>query len=181
MVHLSESGFLLRAEDFLEYKRRLVLEIADLRDTADQFGERLEGYGLQLARSAAIGQAERLVGRYGEDLDAMSQGESFLQFFRARFTGPGLYLLDEPDTALSVESVLGLVAALHEMTTGAGAQFIIATHNSVLLAYPGAQLFSFDRVPVEEVVWDDLEQVQLLRSFLAHPDVYFRHLAISST
>jgi predicted ATPase len=170
------AGFFLRAEDFLEYKKSLVGEIEALERTAEGYAGRMAGYGLQLARGAALGQRDELVRRYGHDLDAMSHGESFLQFFRSRFTGPGLYLLDEPDTALSPLSVLGLLAALREMVVEAGAQFIIATHNPILLAYPGAMLLSFDRVPVAEVSWDDLEQVTLLREFLGRPQTYLRHL-----
>ena len=183
-------GFFLRAEDFLDYKRGLTREIAGLRTTADEYGDRMEGYGLALARAAALGQAEALVRHYGDDLDAMSHGESFLRFFRSRFTGPGLYLLDEPDTALSPQSVLGLVAALGEMTGGnspecdegtVGAQFIVATHNPILLAFPGAQLISFDRTPIAEVGWDELEQVALMRDFLDHPQVYLRHLGLGKS
>jgi predicted ATPase len=80
-------GFFLRAEDFLDYKRGLVREIAELRRASDEFDDQFEGYSLQLARDATAGQADKLALRYGEDLDAMSHGESFLQFFRARFTG----------------------------------------------------------------------------------------------
>jgi len=173
-------GFFLRAEDFLDYKRGVVADIAGLRRTAEDFAGEMQGYGLELARGAALGQAQELTRRYGEDLDAMSHGESFLRFFRARFTGPGFYLLDEPDTALSPQSVLGLVAALDEMRR-AGAQFIIATHNPILLAFPGAAIFSFDAAPVRETAWDDLEQVRLVRDFLSKPAVYLRHLGVDRT
>jgi len=168
-------GFFLRAEDFLEYKRGLVEQMSSLRREAASFEGRLEGYGLLLARGATAGQADALAERYGEDPDAMSHGESFLHFFRARFTGPGLYLLDEPDTALSPQSVLGLMAALGEMVRG-GAQFIIATHNPILLGYPNAAIFGFDDPPIRPVAWEDLEQVRLVRDFIGHPAAYLRHL-----
>jgi predicted ATPase len=170
-------GFFLRAEDFLEYKRDVKAEVAELRRTAAGYSERLEGHGLTLARDSALGQANQMTRRYGEDLDAMSHGESFLQFFRARFTGPGLYLLDEPDTALSPQSVLGLMAGLSEMVDQ-GAQFIIASHHPMLLAYPGAAIFSFDRTPVGPATWQELEQVQLLKDFLDAPRAYLRHLGL---
>jgi predicted ATPase len=174
----THGGFFLRAEDFLIYKRSLTAEISDLRATANAFAGEIKGdYGLQLAQDSARGQASQLAGRYGEDLDAMSHGESFLQFFRARFTRDGLYLLDEPDTALSAQSVLGLVSALLSMSAERNVQFIIATHNPILLALPDAQIFDFDREPVAGVAWEDLEQVTLVRDFLQRPATYLRHLS----
>jgi len=74
--------------------------------------------------------------RYGGDLDARSHGESFLAFLRARLGGRGLYLLDEPEAALSPLRQLALVALLREATER-GAQFVIATHAPILMAFPG--------------------------------------------
>lgn len=171
----TRQGFFLRAEDFFEYKKGLVAAMRDLAAQADDAERRFEGYGRALARGSALGQRRALEGRYGDDPNARSHGESFLQFFRARFTGPGLYLLDEPDTALSVQSAIGLVALLKEMVAE-GAQFLIATHSPILLAYPGATILSFDRTPIAEVAYDDVEQVSLLRAFLDHPDAFLRRL-----
>lgn len=168
-------GFFLRAEDFFDYAKTMARAVDELEELAADFEGRLTGYGQGLARGVALGQRGALVEKYGEDLNTRSHGESFLQFFGARFTGPGLYLLDEPDTALSTQSVLGLLAMLKEMTEQ-GAQFLIATHSAVLMAFPGASIISFDRYPVTEVAYDEVEQVALLRSFLQRPDAFLRRL-----
>ena len=171
----TQRGFFLRAEDFFDYKKQLATTIGDLGDIAADFDERMEGYGRDLAVGAALGQRHALVDRYGGDLTNRSHGESFLQFFQARFSGAGLYLLDEPDTALSAQSVLGLVAMLKAMVAE-GAQFLIATHSPILLAFRGAQLLSFDHSPATEVTYNELEQVSLMRSFLNAPEAFLRHL-----
>lgn len=171
----TRQGFFLRAEDFFEYRKHISGLAQEFEDLAAHFNDRFTGYGRQLAKAAALGQQKALVDRYGEDLNTRSHGESFLQFFQARFTGPGLYLLDEPDTALSAQSVLGLLAMLKSMVER-GAQFIIATHSPILLALPGAEIFSFDRSPVAPVSYDDVEQVALIRSFLNHPQAFLRLL-----
>ncbi|HZU12455.1 MAG TPA: AAA family ATPase [Chloroflexota bacterium] len=171
----TRQGFFLRAEDFFEYKKGITAAMRELDDLASDADRRFSGYGRQLARGSALGQRHALETRYGEDPNARSHGESFLQFFGARFTGPGLYLLDEPDTALSTQSTIGLIALLKEMVAQ-GAQFLIATHSPILLAFPGAAILSFDRIPIADVPYEDVEQVTLLKSFLEHPDAFLRHL-----
>ena len=168
-------GFFLRAEDFFDFTKRISQLTRELETLAAEFDERLTGYGRQLARGTALGQRRTLLEKYGEDLNARSHGESFLQFFRARFTGPGVYLLDEPDTALSPQSVLGLMAMLIDLVRE-GAQLIIATHSPMLMALPGATIISFDRAPVAEVAYDQVEQIELMRTFLNRPEAFLRHL-----
>jgi predicted ATPase len=70
------------------------------------------------------------------------------------------------------------MAALAEMAA-TGAQFIIATHNPILLSFPGAAIYSFDRAPVVRMDWEDLEQVSLMRDFLTQPGLYLRHLGLA--
>src|SRR5690242_19439899 len=113
--------------------------------------------------------------RYGVDLDASSHGQSFLKLFQSRFVPEGLYLLDEPEAPLSPQSQLALLALLVDMVAQS-AQFIIATHSPMLLAYPGARLYSFDTVPVTEVAYGELDHVVLTRAFLNDPEQYLRHL-----
>lgn len=168
-------GFFLRAEDFFDYTKHLTQLMGEMAGYAEEFDERFTGYGRDLARGAVLGQYHAIAERYGEDPNARSHGEGFLNFFGARFTGEGLYLLDEPDTALSAQSVLGLMAML-KLMVAQGAQFIIATHHPMLLAFPDAAIISFDRTPVAEVTYADVEQVALMREFLNHPGAFLRHL-----
>lgn len=168
-------GFFLRAEDFFDYTKRMSGLVGEMSDYVADFESRLDGYSLDLARGAVQGERQALVERYGENLNARSHGESFLQFFASRFVNPGLYLLDEPDTALSPQSVLALLAMLKSMVAD-GSQFIIATHSPMLMAFPGATIYSFDSAPIRRVAYEDVEQIALMRRFLREPDAFLRRL-----
>ena len=168
-------GFFLRAEDFFNFAKRLQTMQAEFQQMADEFENDYSGYALGLAKGAALGQRQALIERYGEDLDANSHGESFLKLFQARFVPNGLYLLDEPEAPLSPQRQLALLSMMKEMV-GEGVQFIIATHSPILMAYPEAQIFSFDSHPISETAYDEVEHVSLTRRFLNNPNSFLRHL-----
>jgi predicted ATPase len=112
----------------------------------------------------------------GRSLHERSHGESFLDLVTHRFGPGGLYLLDEPEAALSVHGCLALLASVHELAD-AGSQFIVATHSPILLAVPGARILAIGAGgTIEEVGYDDAPPVLLTRSFLADPGRYLRHL-----
>ena len=87
----------------------------------------------------------------------------------------GLYLLDEPEAALSPTSQLALLATMMDLVREE-AQFVVATHSPILLACPGAQIYSFDASPPEAVAYGDVEHVRLTREFLAEPARFLRHM-----
>jgi predicted ATPase len=120
--------------------------------------EGLKGYGLRLAQGVVRGQRGALAARYGEDADARSHGESFLNLFQSRFVPGGLYLLDEPEAPLSPQRQLALLALLKGMT-GQDSQFVVATHSPILMALPGADILSFDRAPVRRVRYDEVARL----------------------
>ena len=109
----------------------------------------------------------------GVPLHQQSHGESFLALAANRFGGGGLYVLDEPEAALSVSGALALLAIVVRAARG-GAQFIIATHSPILLACPGAAIYELDQRGVTPCAYDDLDVVRLTRGFLADPDRYVR-------
>ena len=171
-------GFFLRAEDFFGFAKRL----SAMRS---EFVERLAHLEVEyadrsaFARTLAMGPAHASLAdmeqRYGIDLDANSHGQSFLRLFRSRFVPDGLYLLDEPEAPLSPQSQLALMAMMQDMLAE-GAQFVIATHSPILLAYPGATIYSFDRAPATVVPYAELDHVLLTREFLNAPERYLRAL-----
>ena len=97
-----------------------------------------------------------------------SHGESFLDLALGRFGGRGLYLLDEPESALSLTGQLTLLRLMYE-SVGRGSQFVLATHSPVLMAYPGAVAVELDGDGLTVRPYDDLAPVQLWRRFLADP------------
>ena len=102
-----------------------------------------------------------------EDWHAESHGESFLSFL-TKYRQPGLFLMDEPEAALSPQRQLVLAKHVAEKAQE-GSQFIIATHSPILLALPGARILSFDGGVIHECVYDEAGAVRFMRAFLDDP------------
>jgi predicted ATPase len=102
----------------------------------------------------------------GKSLMTQSHGQSIMSYFRSRYRIKGLYLLDEPETALSPKTQLELLELLSSMGAAGHAQFIMATHSPILLACPGATIYSFDRIPIGRVAYEETEHFKIYRSFL---------------
>jgi predicted ATPase len=102
----------------------------------------------------------------GESLITQSHGQSLMSFFRARYQFKGIYLLDEPETALSPRSQLELLKLLKEMGDAGHAQFIIATHSPILLACPDAEIYTFDEIPLKHISYEETEHYKIYRAFM---------------
>lgn len=174
----TRKGFFLRAEDFFGYAK-------SMRQTKEEFQEELDNvkreykgrskYAEALASMPYQGQLAEMQRRYGDGLDSRSHGESFLTLFQSRFVPGGLYLLDEPEAALSPMRQLTFISALKQMVQE-NSQFIIATHSPIILAFPEAQILQFAEGRIQEVQYSQLEHVNLTRDFLANPESFLRHL-----
>jgi predicted ATPase len=102
----------------------------------------------------------------GKSLVTQSHGQSLMTLFKARYRIKGLYLMDEPETALSPKSQLELLNVLKEMGEAGHAQFIIATHSPLLLACPGATIYSFDHIPVREIDYEETDHYRIYKRFM---------------
>jgi predicted ATPase len=111
----------------------------------------------------------------GRSLHEQSHGESFLAVAQNRWVPGGLYLLDEPEAALSLHGMLRLLRIIYELSHD-GAQFIIATHSPILIALPEAQIVECSADGPRVVTYDDNELVSLYRTFLDEPDSFLRYL-----
>jgi predicted ATPase len=109
----------------------------------------------------------RLAYHGGRILNTLSHGEGILSYFGGRFDRKGLYFLDEPEAALSPTSQLKFLNLLQRFAAEGQAQFIIATHSPILLACPGAQIFSFDSAQIWEVGYEETSHYQIYRQFFA--------------
>ena len=174
----TRKGFFLRAEDFFGYAKRLsqVREEyeKDLRNIDNEYKGRSQ-MAVGLAKMPYVREIHDMKQRYGDGLDTYSHGESFLTLFQSRFVPDGLYLLDEPEAPLSPLRQIGFIALLKQMVEE-NAQFIIATHSPIIMAYPGAEIFSFDTSPIRKIGYEEVEHVSLTRSFLNNPEAYLNHL-----
>jgi predicted ATPase len=104
---------------------------------------------------------------YGGSLHSRSHGEAFMAVLLNKFKGNGLYLLDEPEAALSPNRQLAALSAIHQLVQQ-DSQFIIATHSPILLAYPNAKILLFDGAGITEVAYEDTEHFAITRDFLNH-------------
>jgi predicted ATPase len=132
-------------------------------ETAFDFIEYISSYGIILP------------GYWQEDLRVRSHGEGYLTVLGTILSEPGLYLMDEPEAALSFMACLQLVGLLHDAGKG-GAQIICATHSPILAATPDADIIEMGEHGARHTTWDRLELVDHWRRYLADPDKYLRHL-----
>ncbi len=116
------------------------------------------------------------VSGYGEtSLHEQSHGESFLSLFLNRFGGKSLFILDEPEAALSPNRLLSFLRRMHDLSMEES-QFIIATHSPILLAYPGATIYELSEDGYESVTYQETSHFQLTKSFLNDPDRFLAKL-----
>jgi len=144
-VRRPRDGFFLRAESFFNVATRI---------------EQLDA---EPGPGAPIGPAYG-----GRSLHEQSHGESFLALMAERFRGQGLYVLDEPEAALSPQRQLAVLARLHALVRDES-QFLIATHSPILMAYPDAWIYECSASGLRRVAYEDTEHYQVTRDFLAHP------------
>jgi predicted ATPase len=111
----------------------------------------------------------------GKSLHHQSHGEAFLALFQNRFED-GLYLLDEPEAALSPQRQPAFLRLLHELTAQKVAQFLIATHSPILLTFPGATILSLDGGEIRPVTYPETDHFRVTRDFLNAPERFYRHL-----
>lgn len=111
----------------------------------------------------------------GESLHEQSHGESFMALLMNRFGGQGLYLLDEPEAALSPQRQLAALSRIHDLVLGKS-QFIIATHSPILMAYPDAWIYEFSKSGITRVVYEDTEHYQVTRAFVTNHERMLQEL-----
>ncbi|MBE6607853.1 MAG: ABC transporter ATP-binding protein [Ruminococcaceae bacterium] len=148
----ARDGFFLRAESLYN-----VATSIDEMDKLPAFGPPLiNGYG-------------------GVSLHKQSHGESFLAIVQKRFKGKGLYILDEPEAALSPMRLLTLMADINALVKN-NSQFIIATHSPILMAFPDAEIFEFSSDGLRNVSYKDTEHYQITKQFMENPERMIHYL-----
>lgn len=108
-------------------------------------------------------------------LHRQSHGESFLALVQNRFSGDGLYILDEPEAALSPMRLMTLMVEIDKLLKN-NSQFIIATHSPVLLTFPNAEIFEFSDIGIKIVSYEETEHFQVTKRFLENPNKMLRYL-----
>ena len=112
----------------------------------------------------------------GRSLHEQSHGESFLSLFLNRFNGRAIYLLDEPEAALSPQRQLTFMKVIHDLVTEEDCQFIMATHSPILLGYPEATILSFDEGKIQEIDYEMTDHYQITKYFLQNRERFLQEL-----
>jgi predicted ATPase len=117
---------------------------------------------------------------YGDKpLHQQSHGEAFLSLMAERLTGNGLYLMDEPEAALSPQRQLSFLAALHDLV-GKGSQFVIATHSPIIMAYPDATILHFTTSGIAQLAYEETEHYKVTRAFITRRELMLQELLSDS-
>ena len=154
----AHDGYFLRAESF--YNTATEIERIDAMD---------------MAAAPPLGRPIRE--DYGDrSLHEQSHGESFFSLITDRFTGGGLYLLDEPEAALSPTRQMAALARIHDLVTRLQSQLVIATHSPILMAYPDAEIYLLDEEGIRAVPYEETEHFVVTRQFLNNPRGMLREL-----
>jgi len=171
-------GLYFSSEDFTTYIENLEKEKAwskaEIKNIEDQYKHRSE-YAKSLAKMPHSRTLHEIDHLHDRNLNESSHGEAYLSFFKSRMRDNELILLDEPETPLSFENQLALLYLIKEGVER-GSQFIIATHSPVMMAYPNATIYQFSKDGLVETSYEKIEQVESLKQFLNHPELFLRHL-----
>jgi len=153
---------------------RFIRPVRGVRKAKDGFFLRAESFfnvGTEIERLDSEGGGPPVIDAYGgRSLHEQSHGESFFALFEKRLGGNGLYILDEPEAALSPSRQLAFLSRMHDLIQN-DSQCIIATHSPIILGYPRADIWQLSSYGLEHVAYEDTEHVQVTRQFLNNRDV----------
>jgi len=176
MLKKPAGNFFFQAEDFIRYMDHLNEmkqdAIQGLKDVERDYANRSD-YAKGLAAMPFARTLNEMENAYDGEISEKSHGESFIEFFGSRITENGLYLLDEPEAALSPFNqlvVLNLIAEAEH----SGCQLILSTHSPILTACPGACIYEIRDGHIHETNYEDIESIRFLKSFLNHKDDYLK-------
>lgn len=176
--HKPKRSFFFLAEDFTRYidaREDRVREEADELQRIEREYDGRSSYARSLASMPHASGLQAMRDMYGGEFGAQSHGEGYIDFFGSRLQPQGLYLMDEPEGALSYYNQYVLMNMIADAVKR-DCQFILSTHSPVLLAYPGAALYAFENGALTRTNFGELENISFLRGFLADPPRYLRRL-----
>lgn len=169
-------GFFVRAEDFIGFSRSIKRQIRELDEEIADVKATFTGGDIKLTLGTLEGERNSFIQRYSKDLEAMSHGEGFMKFFTSRITGKGLYLIDEPEAALSPVRQLSLLSLILEKVKNTGAHFIIATHSPIIMAAPDSEVFYFQDGQISKVDYRETEHYLLTKAIMESPELVMKEL-----
>ncbi len=172
----THAGFFFRAEDFSDFvnsveneQRKIGEDLRELKGVVDEsiIKEMNDNMNFSL---------HRMRKDYGENMQAFSLGEAYLKILQTRIGNKGIFLLDEPEAALSPIKQLSLIFLISEIIKNKNTQFIISTHSPILMGFPDAWIYEIKDESMERVEYKETEHYRITSTFLNDPQHYLRHL-----
>lgn len=173
----TKKGFFFSGEEFITFITEIKKIKEELKEELNRVNKEYKHkskFAQIQARSAARGQLSAMNNSYNGELNQMSHGEGFLEFFKERMHQKGVYILDEPETPLSAINQYQLLVLITDLVKN-GSQVIIATHSPILMAIKDAEIYSFGKT-IEKINYEDIENVSFTKAFLNNPDVFLDRL-----
>ncbi len=170
----TKKGFFFRAEDFSDFinsteneRKKIAGDLSELKGVVDDYiiKQMSENMNYSLYRMRKD---------YGENMQAFSHGEAYLKILQIRIGDKGIYLLDEPEAALSPLKQLSLIFFILEVLKNRNTQFIISTHSPILMGIPQATIYEITEDSMKQVNYKETDHYRITKTFLDDPDVYFR-------
>jgi predicted ATPase len=169
-------GFFFRTEDFSDFINGLERELNKTeQDLIDLKGNVEDSIIRQMSESNSY-RLREMRKKYGDNMQSYSHGEAYLKILQTRISDRGLYILDEPEAALSPLKQISLIFLIKQIVSGRNAQFIIATHSPILMGIPDATIMEIQEGGMHIVDYTETDHYKITKAFLNNPNQYLRHL-----
>lgn len=169
-------GFFFRAEDFGDYLNSVDRSDARIHSLMGIKEGEVPEHIMKEMKDNANFQIHHMRKNYGQELQSFSHGEAYMKIIQEKITSRGIYILDEPEAALSPAKQLSLIYFIQEHLNNHRSQFIIATHSPILMGIPKARIFEINEKGMQETPLEETEHYSITKTFLNNPDLYLRHL-----
>ncbi len=169
-------GFFFRAEDFSDFINAVERENNKIANDLHELKGAVDDSIIQRMTESMNFSLHEMRRNYGENMQAFSHGEAYLKILETRIGDKGIYLLDEPEAALSPLKQLSLMSLIIEVVKNKNTQFIMATHSPILMGIPGAVIYEIREDEILKVDFKNTDHYRITKTFLDNPEYYLRHL-----
>ncbi len=172
----SNKGFFFRAEDFSDFINSVEREKSKINADLSELKGKVDDSIIERLSESMNYSLFDMRRKYGDNMQAYSHGEAYLKILQTRILDKGVYLLDEPEAALSPLKQLSLMAFILEVLKNGNTQFILATHSPILMGMPYATIYEIQETGMRQVSFEETDHYRITKTFLDNPEYYLRHL-----
>jgi predicted ATPase len=169
-------GFFFRAEDFSDFINSVEKDRLKIAGDLGELKGKVDDAIINKMSESMNFSLREMRKQYGENMQAFSHGEAYLKILQTRIGNKGIYLLDEPEAALSPIKQLSLMSLILEVVKNNNTQFIIATHSPILMGFPEASIYQIQDDSMQKVLFTETDHYRITKTFLDNPAHYLRYL-----